>query len=82
MEVTLAKTAGFCFGVKRAVDKVYELADQEEKVYTFGPIIHNEEVVQDLENKGVHVLNSLDELAAATDGIVVIRSHGVKKTHP
>ena len=77
MEVTLAKTAGFCFGVKRAVDKVYELADQEEKVYTFGPIIHNEEVVQDLENKGVHVLNSLDELAAATDGIVVIRSHGV-----
>ena len=77
MEVTLAKTAGFCFGVKRAVDKVYELADQEEKVYTFGPIIHNEEVVQDLENKGVHVLNSLNELAAATDGIVVIRSHGV-----
>ena len=77
MEVTLAKSAGFCFGVKRAVDKVYELADQEEKVYTFGPIIHNEEVVQDLENKGVHVLNSLDELAAATDGIVVIRSHGV-----
>ena len=77
MNLVVAKSAGFCFGVKRAVDKVYELADQEEKVYTFGPIIHNEEVVQDLENKGVHVLNSLDELAAATDGIVVIRSHGV-----
>ena len=61
MEVTLAKTAGFCFGVKRAVDKVYELADQEDTVYTFGPIIHNEEVVQDLESKGVQVLNSLDE---------------------
>ena len=79
MEVTLAKTAGFCFGVKRAVDKVYELADQEDTVYTFGPIIHNEEVVQDLESKGVKVLNSLDELTAVTDGIVVIRSHGVPR---
>ena len=79
MEVTLAKTAGFCFGVKRAVDKVYELADKEDKVYTFGPIIHNEEVVRDLESKGVQVLNSLDELTAVTDGIVVIRSHGVPK---
>ena len=79
MEVTLAKTAGFCFGVKRAVDKVYELADQEDTVYTFGPIIHNEEVVQDLESKGVQVLNSLDELTAVTDGIVVIRSHGVPR---
>ena len=79
MEVTLAKTAGFCFGVKRAVDKVYELADQEDTVYTFGPIIHNEEVVQDLESKGVKVLNSQDELTAVTDGIVVIRSHGVPR---
>ena len=79
MEVTLAKTAGFCFGVKRAVDKVYELADQEDTVYTFGPIIHNEEVVQDLESTGVQVLNSLDELTAVTDGIVVIRSHGVPR---
>ena len=79
MEVTLAKTAGFCFGVKRAVDKVYELADREDKVYTFGPIIHNEDVVQDLESKGVQVLNSSDELTAVTDGIVVIRSHGVPK---
>ena len=79
MEVTLAKTAGVCFGVKRAVDKVYELAAREDKVYTFGPIIHNEEVVQDLESKGVQVINSPDELTAVTDGIVVIRSHGVSK---
>ena len=79
MEVTLAKTAGFCFGVKRAVDKVYELADKEDKVYTFGPIIHNEEVVRDLESKGVQVLNSSDELTEVTDGIVVIRSHGGPK---
>ena len=77
MEVTLAKTAGFCFGVRRAVDKVYELADTEEKVYTYGPIIHNEEVVSDLEAKGVTVLHSLEELATVKDGIVVIRSHGV-----
>ena len=77
MEVTLAKTAGFCFGVRRAVDKVYELADTEDKVYTYGPIIHNEEVVSDLEAKGVTVLHSLEELATVKDGIVVIRSHGV-----
>ena len=77
MEVTLAKTAGFCFGVRRAVDKVYELADIEDKVYTYGPIIHNEEVVSDLEAKGVTVLHSLEELATVKDGIVVIRSHGV-----
>ena len=77
MEVTLAKTAGFCFGVRRAVDKVYELADTEDKVYTYGPIIHNEEVVSDLEAKGVTVLHSLEELSTVKDGIVVIRSHGV-----
>ena len=77
MEVTLAKTAGFCFGVKRAVDKVYELAETEEKVYTYGPIIHNEEVVQDLEHKGVQVVNTLEELSRVTDGVVVLRSHGV-----
>ena len=41
MEVTLAKSAGFCFGVKRAVDMVYEEAQKKEQVYTFGPIIHN-----------------------------------------
>ncbi|MBR4174862.1 MAG: 4-hydroxy-3-methylbut-2-enyl diphosphate reductase, partial [Lachnospiraceae bacterium] len=48
MEVKLAKTAGFCFGVKRAVDKVYEGINGDGRIYTFGPIIHNEEVVRDL----------------------------------
>ena len=54
MEVRLAKTAGFCFGVKRAVDTVYEQVQtcRNEKIYTYGPIIHNEEVVKDLQNKG------------------------------
>ena len=50
MEVKLAKTAGFCFGVKRAVDTVYKEAEKsQETIYTFGPIIHNEQVVSDLE---------------------------------
>ena len=80
MEVIVAKTAGFCFGVRRAVDQVYEQIEKAEKpVYTYGPIIHNEFVVKDLEEKGVKVLNTKEELAALTDGIVVIRSHGVGK---
>ena len=57
MEVKVAKTAGFCFGVKRAVEKAYEVADAHKgPVYTYGPIIHNEEVVSDLEKRGVRVL--------------------------
>ena len=80
MEVIVAKTAGFCFGVKRAVEQVYEQIGKAEKpVYTYGPIIHNEFVVKDLEEKGVKVLNTKEELAALTGGIVVIRSHGVGK---
>ena len=63
MKVITAKTAGFCFGVKRAVEKVYEQVNQEKKeIYTYGPIIHNEEVVADLESKGVKVLESREEL--------------------
>ncbi|MBR1599001.1 MAG: bifunctional 4-hydroxy-3-methylbut-2-enyl diphosphate reductase/30S ribosomal protein S1 [Lachnospiraceae bacterium] len=78
MEVILAKTAGFCFGVKRAVDTVYEQTGKG-NVYTYGPIIHNEEVVKDLESKGVKVLNSEAELRALDKGTVVIRSHGVDR---
>lgn len=81
-KVILAQSAGFCFGVKRAVDTVYEQTDQK-NVFTFGPIIHNEEVVKDLESKGVKVINSLDELDEISreveDGIIIIRSHGVSK---
>ena len=81
MEVILAKTAGFCFGVKRAVDTVYEELKRNTsgKIYTYGPIIHNEEVVKDLEEKGVKVLNSKDELEALNGGSVIIRSHGISK---
>ncbi|MBO5371318.1 MAG: 4-hydroxy-3-methylbut-2-enyl diphosphate reductase [Lachnospiraceae bacterium] len=80
MQVTLAKSAGFCFGVKRAVDKVYEEAEMNSvPVYTFGPIIHNEEVVKDLEAKGVHAVENIEELRTLPKGIIVIRSHGVAK---
>lgn len=80
MQVILAKSAGFCFGVKRAVDKVYEEAKNSKvPVYTFGPIIHNEEVVEDLEKKGVHVVCNLEDLKDLPKGIMVIRSHGVSR---
>ena len=81
MQIKVAKTAGFCFGVKRAVETVYEQAETNrgKKVYTYGPIIHNEIVVNDLRQKGVEVIESEEELAALQDGIVVIRSHGVAK---
>lgn len=79
MEVILAKSAGFCFGVKRAVDKVYEQIGTGKKIYTYGPIIHNEEVVKDLEKHGVSVIEEEKELAHLDKGAVVIRSHGVSK---
>ncbi len=80
MEVTLAEKAGFCFGVKRAVDKVNELIDQGGIIYTLGPIIHNEQVVDDFEKKGVKVIESINGLSAENrqkGGSIVIRSHGV-----
>ena len=84
MKVKVAETAGFCFGVKRAVNKVYELIDTEQKpIFTLGPIIHNEGVVADLEARGVHVIAEAD-LDSPDDtlqnGTVVIRSHGVGKS--
>ena len=85
MEVKLAKSAGFCFGVKRAVETVYEQIERQKTVrkklpiYTYGPIIHNEQVVKDLEEKGVKVIGTREELEALKEGIVVIRSHGIGK---
>ncbi|MCM1494291.1 MAG: bifunctional 4-hydroxy-3-methylbut-2-enyl diphosphate reductase/30S ribosomal protein S1 [Bacteroides sp.] len=79
MEIILAETAGFCFGVKRAVDTVYQEVEQQTPVYTYGPIIHNEEVVDDLQRRGVKVLHGFDELKQVQEGSVVIRSHGVAK---
>ena len=63
MQVELAKSAGFCFGVQRAVDTVYKQIEENsaEKIYTYGPIIHNEEVIKDMEKKGVEVILSEEE---------------------
>ena len=80
MEVKVAKTAGFCFGVQRAVDKVYELIGScPDRLFTLGPIIHNEEVVNDLEKKGVRVASEDDLRTLPKGSTVVIRSHGVGK---
>lgn len=79
MNIISAKSAGFCFGVKRAVDTVYQEIEAGKNIYTFGPIIHNEEVVRDLEEKGVVVINSIEELGKHPKGTVIIRAHGVEK---
>jgi len=77
MQITLAKTAGFCFGVNRAVNMVYELAEKE-KVCTLGPIIHNTEVVNELKEKGVMIADTPSQVPKGYK--VVIRSHGVPKS--
>ncbi len=80
MEITVAKSAGFCFGVQRAVDSVYkELEENSGKIYTFGPIIHNEQVVEDLNKRGIEVIDTVERLKKIKEGTVVIRSHGVAK---
>ena len=80
MNVILAKSAGFCFGVKRAVNMVYEeIAKEEAPIYTYGPIIHNDEVVKDFESKGVVLIKELNQLEKLPKGRVIIRSHGVSK---
>ncbi len=79
MKVELAKSAGFCFGVEKAVNTVYEEAKKEnEIVYTLGPIIHNEEVVKDMKKRGVEAVK-MDDLASLPKGTVIIRSHGVSR---
>ena len=79
MKVELAKSAGFCFGVEKAVNTVYEEAKKEnEIVYTLGPIIHNEEVVKDMKKRGVEAVK-MEELASLPKGTVIIRSHGVSR---
>lgn len=92
-EIILAKTAGFCFGVKRAVDTVYEQVEKSKQdnyeVYTYGPIIHNEEVVSDLESKGIVIIQDEEDIEKYlcseenhnenTRRRIVIRSHGTGK---
>lgn len=76
MEIIVAKSAGFCFGVDNAVKKVYELIKTNDKqIYTFGPVIHNQQVVNYLKEKGVRTVNDIDEIDGK--GHIVIRAHGV-----
>nr|WP_305141543.1 4-hydroxy-3-methylbut-2-enyl diphosphate reductase [uncultured Acetatifactor sp.] len=77
MEVKLAERMGFCFGVKRAVDTVYEQIKNGKNIYTYGPIVNNEEVVRELTDMGVRVLESKEELTGLSSGSVIIRAHGV-----
>ena len=80
MQVTVAKTAGFCFGVQRAVDEVYrQIKEGKKPVYTYGPIIHNDTVVAELAAQGVQVIHNEEELKQVHEGTVIIRSHGVTR---
>lgn len=84
MEIITAKTAGFCFGVEKAVDTAFQAADeylaQNVPVYTFGQIIHNEAVTKDLSDKGVNIINDVSELKNIPHSAIVIRSHGVERS--
>lgn len=77
MKITLAETAGFCFGVDRAVNMVYSLLDEGKKVCTLGPIIHNPQVVDDLKARGVTIAETPEQ--APADTVLVVRTHGVSK---
>ena len=79
MEVILAKSMGFCFGVKRAVEAVYEQAEKGGDIYTYGAVVNNGEVVDDLKKKGVRVIEGREELDKVESGTVIIRAHGVAR---
>ena len=78
MEIRLAKTAGFCFGVDRAVKLTYGLLDEGRKVATLGPLIHNPQTVEDLERRGALVADTPADVPTGYE--VVIRSHGVPRS--
>ena len=77
MQIVTAKTAGFCFGVNRAVDMIYKMLSEGRKVCTLGPIIHNPQVIEDLQSRGVKIISDPEEVAEGYE--VVIRAHGVTK---
>ncbi len=77
MSVKVAKTAGFCYGVKRAVDEVYKRVENGEKIGVLGELIHNETVISDMKDKGVVFYESVDD--ANKDRLMIIRTHGVTK---
>ncbi len=78
MKIILAKTAGFCFGVDKAIQKVNKALGAK-NLYTYGPIIHNRQVVEEYEKKGVKVIDDIKQLDSVEKGTIIIRSHGVGK---
>ena len=77
VETKLAECLGFCFGVRRAVETVYEQVKTGKTIYTYGAIVNNEEVVRELSELGVRVIESREELEKLEQGSVIIRAHGV-----
>ena len=78
MEIRLAKTAGFCFGVNRAVELTYGLLKDGHKVATLGPLIHNPQAVEDMKRKGALVADTVEDIPDGYE--VIIRSHGVPRS--
>ena len=76
IKIIMAKRAGFCFGVKRAVDMAFDVAKKSENVYTLGPIIHNPQVIERLKSEGVRPIESIDSPKIET---LIVRTHGVTK---
>lgn len=76
MEIIVAKSAGFCFGVKRAVDMAFDNKDKT-NIFTYGPIIHNEVVTGKLADEGIYVLDDINEVENNNVQHLIIRSHGV-----
>lgn len=76
MELFVAKSAGFCFGVSRAIDMAYNEIEKNKKIYSYGPLIHNKEVTADLKKRGIDVIEGLEGIE---EGTIIIRSHGVGK---
>lgn len=77
MNLIIAKNAGFCFGVKKAVDIAMENASRGEKAFSYGPLIHNQQVVDSLKNDGIGVINNIDDITSGDK--IIIRSHGISK---
>ncbi|MFO7570424.1 MAG: 4-hydroxy-3-methylbut-2-enyl diphosphate reductase [Smithellaceae bacterium] len=79
MEVKLAKTAGFCMGVRRAVDAVLDVAQHEtgRRIYTYGPLIHNPQTIELLQSRGITAIGNIDDIQDKADSVLIIRAHGI-----
>jgi 4-hydroxy-3-methylbut-2-enyl diphosphate reductase IspH len=79
MEIKLAQTAGFCMGVRRAVDIVLKIAQQEKnrRIYTYGPLIHNPQTIELLKKRGIIPIGRIEEIKDQENAILIIRAHGI-----